>query len=151
LNTVTGTFTLPKARSKNGRSHTLPLPPAAWNIIGKRTDESRDQLFGLRSTGFNVWSKSKQALDKRSGVSDWTVHDIRRSVATGMADLGIQPHVIEQILNHQSGHKRGPAGIYNRSNYEREVRAALATWADYVIALADGGSRKVLMMSTSAS
>ena len=45
-----------------------------------------------------------------------------------MADLGVMPHIIEQILNHQSGHQRGPAGIYNRSSYEREVRAALAMW-----------------------
>ena len=49
-----------------------------------------------------------------------------------MADLGIMPHVIEQILNHQSGHKRGPAGTYNRASYEREVRAALAPWHDHV-------------------
>jgi hypothetical protein len=72
------------------------------------------------------------------------VHDIRRSVATKMADIGVQPHIIEQILNHQSGHKRGPAGVYNRSVYEREVRAALGLWADHVRALVGGGERKVL-------
>ena len=60
------------------------------------------------------------------------LHDLRRTVATRMADLGVQPHIIEQILNHQTGHKRGPAGIYNRSSYEREVRGALALWADHV-------------------
>jgi hypothetical protein len=61
-----------------------------------------------------------------------------------MADIGIQPHIIEQILNHQSGHKRGPAGIYNRSSYEREVRAALALWADHVRTLVEGGGRKII-------
>ena len=83
----------------------------------------RDQLFGQRANGFTGWSRGKAVLDARSRVKNWTTHDIRRSVATRMADLGILPHMIEQILNHQSGHKRGPAGIYNRCSYEREVRA----------------------------
>ena len=65
----------------------------------------RDQLFGQRGNGFTGWSRGKAALDARSGVKNWTTHDIRRSVATRMADLGIVPHIIEQILNHQSGHK----------------------------------------------
>jgi len=54
------------------------------------------------------------------------------------------PHVIEQILNHLSGHKGGVAGIYNRSSYEREVRAALAQWHDRLRTLVEGGERKVL-------
>jgi integrase len=112
---------------------------------------SRDQLFGLRGDGFTGWVKGKHALDERSGVSAWTVHDIRRSAATRMADLGVQPHIIEQILNHQSGHKAGPAGIYNRSSYEREVRAALALWDDHVRALVEGGERKVLPYAPAAS
>ena len=67
----------------------------------------RDQLFGQRGGGFTAWSRGKAVLDARSGVKDWTTHDIRRTVATGMADMSIMPHVIEQILNHQSGHKAG--------------------------------------------
>jgi integrase len=108
---------------------------------------SRDQLFGLRGDGFTGWVKGKHALDERSGVTAWTVHDIRRSAATRMADLGVQPHIIEQILNHQSGHKAGPAGIYNRSSYEREVRAALALWEDHIRTLVGGGERKVLPLT----
>jgi hypothetical protein len=77
---------------------------------------SRDQLFGTHSpAGFTAWAKEKQALDARAGVSNWTVHDIRRTVATRMADIGVQPHIIEAVLNHQSGHKAGPAGIYARA------------------------------------
>ena len=49
-----------------------------------------------------------------------------------MADIGIQPHVIEAVLNHQSGHKRGPAGVYNKSSYERETKTALAMWAEHI-------------------
>jgi hypothetical protein len=60
-----------------------------------------------------------------------------------MADLGIHPHIIETVLNHQSGHKAGPAGIYNRSSYANEVKAALALWADHIRTLVEGDERKV--------
>ena len=83
-------------------------------------------------------------------MKNWTVHDIRRSVATKLADIGVLPHVIEQILNHQSGHRAGPAGIYNRSSYEREVRAALAMWEDHVRALVEGGERKIVAFERTA-
>ena len=75
----------------------------------------------------------------------FVLHDVRRSVATKMADLGIQPHIIEEILGHsRSGHKSGVAGIYNRASYAKEMRAALALWADHVRSLIEGGERKVL-------
>jgi integrase len=141
-----GRWLLQGQRSKNGRAHELPLMPMALDII-KDVPRlvSRDQLFGARSNdGFTGWDDQKEALDERSGVTGWTLHDIRRSVATKLADIGVQPHIIEQILNHQSGYKAGPAGIYNRSSYEREVRAALALWADHVRTLVDGGERKVI-------
>jgi integrase len=139
-------WTLPAERSKNGRAHTLPLMPMAAAIISTVPKMvSRDQLFGARSEdGFASWNKGKIALDARSGVTGWKIHDLRRTVATRMADLGVQPHIIEQILNHQSGHRAGVAGTYNRSPYEREVRAALALWADHVRTLAEGGERKVV-------
>jgi integrase len=129
-----GTWTLPARRSKNGRKHELPLMPMALEIIKSvPTMASRDQLFGERAAGFTSWARNKPELDKRSGVTEpWVVHDIRRSAATRMADIGIAPHIIEEILNHVSGHKAGPAGIYNRSRYEREVRAALAMWERYI-------------------
>jgi integrase len=147
------TWTLPKERSKNGKAHTLPLMPTALAIIGgvpRRV--SRDQLFGERAAeGFSTWAKSKAELDPRCQVENWHLHDLRRSTATGMADIGIAPHVIEQILNHQSGHRSGVAGIYNRSNYQREVRSALALWEDHLRTLIDGGERKVIPLSQRAS
>jgi hypothetical protein len=59
-----------------------------------------------------------------------------------MADIGVQPHIIEAVLNHISGHKSGVAGIYNRSTYAREMRIALSLWSDHVRSLIDGGERK---------
>jgi integrase len=149
-----GLWAIPAERIKNGREHMLPLPLAAWAIIDSVPHiANRDYLFGTRAQGFKQWASSKAELDKRLGgsVAAWTLHDIRRSAATKMADIGIQPHIIEQILNHQSGHKSGVAGIYNRSSYEREVKTALALWADAMCALAEGGKRKVVKLQASAS
>ena len=67
----------------------------------------------------------------------WVIHDLRRTVATGMAEIGIQPHVIEAILNHVSGHKSGVAGIYNRASYEAEKATALNLWAAHILALVE--------------
>jgi integrase len=141
-------WTIPPQRTKNKRQHVLPLMPLALDVIASVPRRaSRDHLFGSRSAeGLRHWH-AKADLDVRLGdsvVGPWRIHDIRRSTATGMADLGVQPHIIEQILNHQSGTKAGVAGIYNRSSYEREVRAALALWGDHVRALVTGGERKVL-------
>jgi integrase len=105
---------------------------------------SRDQLFGQRSHGFTAWVQGKRALDERSGVRGWTVHDLRRTVATKMADIGVQPHIIEAALNHHSGHRAGIAGVYNRSTYANDIRNALATWHDRLRTLIEGGERRVL-------
>jgi len=123
----------------------LPLMPMMREIIESVPRMAgRDHLFGVHSPlGFTAWAGGKRALDA-SGVTDWRLHDIRRSVVTKLGDIGVAPHIIEQILNHQSGHRAGVAGVYNRSSYEREVRAALAMWNDHIRTLVDGGERKVV-------
>lgn len=141
-------WTIPGSRTKNHHKHSLTLPASAWDIIEAVPRLAyRDQLFGVSAEeGFTEW-RSKDALDDRlkgKMAAPWTVHDIRRTVATKMADLGIAPHIIEVVLNHRGGFRRGVAGTYNRSSYDREVRIALATWADQVRVLAEGGERKVL-------
>ena len=78
--------------------------------------------------------KAKERLDAMSGVTGWTLHDIRRTVATGMARLKVPPHVIERVLNHASGTFAGVAGIYNRFGYIDEMRGALDTWEGHVSA-----------------
>ena len=145
------TWTLPAERAKNHRAHTLPLMPMMRAILdGVPRMASREKLFGERSpTGFQSWDLNKQNLDARSGVTGWQLRDIRRSVATKMADIGVQPHIIEQILNHVSGHRAGAAGVYNRSSYEREVRAALAMWSDHVRSLVERGESKKILPFTS--
>jgi integrase len=153
LSSMPSTWTLPAARSKNHRAHTVLLPAAALHIISGVPRTDRDHLFGEHSgAGFVTWSRHKQELDRRLGdeVRPWRLHDVRRTVATRMGDLGVQPHVIEQILNHQSGHRRGPAGTYNRSAYDREVRSALERWASRVEALVSGKPDSVVALQRPA-
>jgi integrase len=149
LDLAAGTWTLPAERSKNHRAHTITLPTAALEIIYAVPRGERDHLFGARADGgFTRWSNAKIELDRRlaGAVKPWRVHDIRRTVATGMADIGIEPHHIEAALNHFSGHRRGVAGVYNRSPYERAVKAALARWAEYVCTLVEGRENKIVAL-----
>jgi integrase len=128
-----GTWTLPAARSKNARSHTIVLPTPALTIIQSVPRTGRDHLFGDRAhVGFTGWSNVKVDLDRRLAgvVKEWKFHDLRRTCATRMADIGVEPHHIEAALNHFSGHRSGVAGVYNRSSYERAVKAALALWSE---------------------
>ncbi len=148
LDTISGLWTLPGARTKNHREHLLPLVPAALALLPPRRN-GRDYLFGDGPRrggdphrGFSGWSKSKAALDERIAealgkpLPHWTVHDLRRSASTVMADrLGVLPHIVEAILNHVSGHRAGVAGVYNRARYAAEMREALERWAQHVAAL----------------
>jgi integrase len=148
---------LPGERTKNHRPHTVPLSDAALEIIKtqpKRVGldgKPRDLIFGIGEGPFSGWSNSKEALD--AAIKDatgqelphWTPHDLRRSFATHAAEkLGIQPHIIEAVLNHVSGHRGGVAGIYNRAMYEPEKRAALNRWAEYLMALVEDQGSKVV-------
>jgi integrase len=151
LESAKGLWTLPGIRTKNHREHSLPLMPSALALLPARRND-RDHVFGDgprrngdRQRGFSGWSKSKAALDARilaarkEADSDaeplpaWTIHDLRRTAATRMADkLGVLPHIVEAILNHVSGHRAGVAGVYNRALYQAEMRDALERWADHV-------------------
>ncbi|RYB05716.1 DUF4102 domain-containing protein [Lichenibacterium ramalinae] len=141
-------WTIPAERAKNGKPLVLDLPPAAMAILGSvDRREGRDLIFGSRDGPFSGFGKPKVALDARmlaglqavhgpkAALPPWRLHDLRRSAATRMADLGVQPHVVEALLNHISGSKAGVAGIYNRATYRDEKRAALLLWADHVMAL----------------
>jgi integrase len=125
----TALIALPAHRTKNGLAHDVPLSPAARFEIPGRAKMNGDKVFARCH-----WSRCKDALDKVLELEPWVLHDLRRSAATGMADVGVQPHVIEAVLNHVSGHKAGVAGIYNRSTYAPEKRAALELWASHLIA-----------------
>jgi integrase len=122
---------LAPARTKNGRQHELPLSTQALAILKRQPHRNASNfLFGER--GFNVFGRAKQELDQRLHIAPWRLHDLRRTCATGMAELGVQPWYVEAVLNHQSGHKQGVAGTYNRARYADEMRSALQRWADHL-------------------
>jgi integrase len=127
-------ITLPKERTKNRRQHVIALSDLALGLIHAVPHRlGRDFLFGEHGQGFTQWTKQKAALDaKLDGMPAWVLHDLRRSCATGMANIGVMPHVVEAALNHQSGHKGGIAGVYNRSVYLEETKAAFRKWAAHV-------------------
>jgi integrase len=132
---------LPASRTKNSRQHTIPLVPVAGAILDRPRRPDRDFIFGRRrDRPLSGWSICKAALDERLGaaVAPWVHHDLRRTMATKMAEMNIAPHVIEACLNHVSGHKHGVHGVYNRSDYSAQKRHAFAAWAEHLLAIVEG-------------
>lgn len=126
-------WSIPAERSKNKQAHEVPLSlPCLHLLQSRQRDDKRDLVFGTGKGPFAGWSKAKARLDQRSGVQDWRLHDLRRTVVTGMAEMGIQPHIIEAVVNHISGHKAGIAGVYNRATYAAEKRSSIVTWAEHL-------------------
>ena len=128
-------WSIPAENAKNRLAHDVALPTQVVTNL-RALPRLGDYVFTTDGkTPISGFSKLKAKLD--AGLIDcslahWTLHDLRRSCATGMADLGIGPHIIEAILNHVSGAKSGVAGLYNRSKYDDERRSALAAWAKHV-------------------
>src|SRR5262249_17264532 len=141
---------IPGERTKNRHPLVLTLPCMAIKIlVSAPRREGRDFIFGSRGEAFCAWSYSTAVLARRiaeagAPLAPARLHDIPRPVATHMAEIGIQPHIIEAILNHQGGHKAGVAGIYNRASYTREIKTGLALWADHMRAIVDRGTSKVV-------
>ena len=147
----TGVLTVPGERTKNHRALVLTLPAVALDILRTAPRrEGRGYVFGTRGGPFAAWSYSKMALDTRIAATEgkplarWTLHDARRTMRTGLGKLGVPPHVAELVINHVKG---GVQAIYDRHRYEREIKQALALWAEHVASLIDGKPSKVVTMS----
>ena len=121
---------LPGSRTKNGRPHEVPLSGPAVDLL-LATPTRGPYVFGERQ-GYVNWAPSKRRLDARLALPAWTLHDIRRSVVTGMAELGVLPHVIEALVNHISGRTK-VAGVYNLAHHAGPKREALARWAEHFL------------------
>lgn len=124
---------LPATLVKNGRSHSFPLGPAAIALLPKaRKSGPVFTATGSRDP-YNGYTYHLKLLQKASQTTDWTLHDLRRTFATGLAEMGTPIHVTEKALNHVSGTLSGVAAIYNRHNYATEVRAAVELWEKAVL------------------
>jgi integrase len=125
------------ARTKNGEPHIIPLSKPALAVL--------DTVPHIAGAGFvftaggdkplNSWGKAKERLDKAAGIAPWRIHDIRRTVATGLQKLKVPLTVTEAVLGHTAGSRGGIVGIYQRHDYADEKRAALEAWGAHVMAL----------------
>jgi integrase len=161
-------WSLPATRTKNKRPHDVPLSEPALRILEDVPPrKGRQELFGRGNGSYSGWSRSKEALDERimkarkeraggkrvAPLVPWTLHDLRRTADTGMNELGIQPHIVEAVLNHVAtarSSKAGIAGTYNRAQYWAEKADALDRWAKHVEALVAGTTPKVVALSAPA-
>jgi integrase len=132
---------LPEERSKNRLEHLFTLSDSAVELLTKAVETREVFVFGYGDErGFSGWSKAKKALDKRIAdaghkLEHWQLHDLRRSFASGLQRLKIEPHIIESCLNHT------PPKLernYQTYTYEAERRTALARWAAHVDAIVNG-------------
>jgi integrase len=125
-------WTLPKSRTKNRKPHIVHLSNEAV-IVLNRANKTGAFVFSFDGTKpFQEFSRAKRQLDELSGVKDWRLHDLRRTCVSGMARLGIPPHVADKILNHQSGTISGVAAVYQRHDFLAERKRALERWAGHV-------------------
>ena len=139
-----GEWTIPASRAKNGSTHLVHLSPAAITILtGISKHHGSPYVFTTTGiTPISGFSKIKGKLDLASGVSGWTIHDLRRTFATiGTGELGIDPVVMDKILNHRAGVVTGVAAVYQRHKYMDQRRAAMMQWARYIQNLSTGESR----------
>jgi integrase len=125
-------------RTKNGEPHTIPLSNAALTLIKDLPRIAGSELVFTTNgkTPVSGWSKAKRQLDSAADkMPNWTVHDIRRTVATGLQKLGINLQTIEAVLGHTSGSRSGVVGVYQRHSFDAEKRAALEAWGKHVMGL----------------
>jgi integrase len=155
-------WTLPAARTKNRRNHQIPLSDAAVRILEQLpcTANARGFVFTVTGrTAVSGFSRFKDAVDRtiletlREGVEArgddpqqmrpperWTIHDVRRTVATNLQRLGVRLEVTEAVLNHVSGSRAGIVGIYQRHTWADEKRAAMDAWARRLDAIVTGAA-----------
>jgi integrase len=131
-------WTIPKSRTKNAKAHVVHLSEQSIDVLkrARRQGPLVFSLLGIKS--FQEFSKAKSALDQLSGVSKWRLHDLRRTCVSGMARLGVAPHVADKILNHQSGTISGVAAVYQRHEFLAERRTALDLWGAHIGELIGG-------------
>jgi integrase len=140
---------IPAARSKTGEPRIIPLSPAAAELI-KGLPHHGEHVFTANGTSaISGWSKAKRTLDQAAAeinggpLPAWRLHDIRRTVATGLQRLGIGLQVIESVLGHVGGSRTGIVGVYQRHPFEAEKRAALNAWAREVERITGTGGKLV--------
>lgn len=157
LGKTEGEWIIPKERTKNGKEHLVHLSPSVVSILYGLPTISKFVFTTNGTTPISGYSKAKAKLDKLIATecasldagqsanfcqqifqSEWRVHDLRCTAASGMAELGFQPHIVERVLNHISGAQGGLVGVYQRFEYADERKRALEAWGNRVTEIASG-------------
>ena len=112
-----------------------PAPPLAKSLVGD--GGAQDYVFAGRSGKIAAFSKLKAKLDNASAVTDWRLHDLRRTAASNMQELGIRNEVVQSIFNHAVP---GVGGVYLRSELEKQKTEALVTWATALMRIVGSSS-----------
>jgi integrase len=143
-----GVLTIPGNRTKNHHELKLPLPPTALALLPPRPEDNREHVFGpRRGFRFRAWSHYAAILNNRIAKMEgrqlppWRLHDLRRTMRTGLGRLSVAPHIAELVLNHV---KKGMIAVYDMYSYQGEIAAALALWAGHVMAAVDGRAANVV-------
>jgi integrase len=145
-----GIWTIPARRSKNRRAHMVHLTPQMTALLPPRR-EGQPLVFGtVNGNPYSSFGAVKKVQDEASGVTNWVLHDLRRTVASGMAALGVAPHVADKILNHQSGAISGIAAVYQRHEFMAERKAAAELWSSHVDSLLEAGITEEALKSRAA-
>ncbi len=126
------TWTLAKSRTKNAKTHMVHLSDQSVAVLKRATRQGPVVFSILGTKPFRQFSVAKRSLDQLSGVREWRLHDLRRTCVSGMARLGVAPHVADKILNHQSGTIAGVAAVYQRHDFLAEREDALERWGAHV-------------------
>ena len=155
------TWTIDSTRVKNRRTHVVHLAPLAQAQLAAIAPKPGSDLFfsTTGTTPVSGWSRLKRRLDRKmaalakaegheGGIPAWRVHDIRRSVITGLAELNIRPDVIELMVNHQSGTRAGVAGVYNKAQLLEERRQAFTRWSSTLIGIVEQRPANVTTLSS---
>jgi integrase len=142
-------WTIPARRSKSKRGRTIPLTSQALLLLGEREPGDPDALIfpSARGALLSNWDRVTKALHKASGTSAWHRHDLRRTVATMLGDLGFAPHVVSVVLGHAHV-AEGATAVYARSRYQREHQEALQALADEIDRITKGGSNIVRLAAS---
>lgn len=161
LDRAVGIWTIPSTLAKNGKAHVVHLSALAAEVLDVVPEIAGQELLfsGRGRTPASGFSRAKDRLDRlmfaalrqtageKAAIAPWVLHDLRRTATTGMARLGIAPHVADRVLNHQAGTIRGVAAVYNRFDYLDERKVALEAWARFVESLVQPGQSNVVQLA----
>jgi len=150
LDLDTGIMTIPGTRTKGKRALMLTLPPMAVEIL-REAPRRADQpfVFGGKSgkAGFVGYAYALMRLNARIAaaagkpLAPWTLHDLRRTMRTGLGCVGVAPHIAELVIGHS---RQGVEAIYDRHSYQPEIKTALLRWAEHVLGVVEGRGSTVI-------